>query len=79
MLGQKNAIAAAENYWFLRKKGITIRKTLDCMIATFCINNEHSLLLVTRIFSRLRNIWGLWWLICNMLLLFNMLDYATQA
>jgi predicted nucleic acid-binding protein len=44
MLGQKNALAAAENYRFLRKKGITVRKTVDCLIATFCIQNGHSLL-----------------------------------
>jgi predicted nucleic acid-binding protein len=44
MLGQQNAIAAAENYRYLRKKGITIRKTIDCMIATFCIQNSHQLL-----------------------------------
>ena len=31
------AIKAAENYRFLRVKGITIRKTIDCMIATYCI------------------------------------------
>jgi predicted nucleic acid-binding protein len=44
MLGQQNAITAAENYRYLRKKGITIRKTIDCMIATFCIQNDHELL-----------------------------------
>ncbi len=31
----------AENYRSLRKKGITVRKTTDVIIATFCI--EHSL------------------------------------
>ena len=31
----------AENYRSLRKKGITLRKTTDVIIATFCI--EHSL------------------------------------
>ena len=44
MLGQNNAIAAAENYRFLRKKGITVRKTIDCIIAAFCIQNNHTLL-----------------------------------
>jgi predicted nucleic acid-binding protein len=28
----------------LRKQGITIRKTVDVIIATFCIENGHSLL-----------------------------------
>jgi predicted nucleic acid-binding protein len=44
MLGEKNAIKTAENYRNLRKQGITIRKTIDCVIATFCIENKHSLL-----------------------------------
>jgi len=34
----------AENYRFLRKKGITIRKTADVIIATFCIKNNIPLL-----------------------------------
>jgi predicted nucleic acid-binding protein len=51
MLGQKNAIAAAENYRILRKKGITVRKTLDCMIATFCIHNSHPLLFCDKDFQ----------------------------
>jgi predicted nucleic acid-binding protein len=38
------AIAAADNYRALQKKGITVRKTIDCLIATFCILNGHSLL-----------------------------------
>ena len=44
MLGQHNAIASAENYRTLRKKGITIRKTIDFIIATYCIQNNHALL-----------------------------------
>ena len=51
MLGQQNSIAAAENYRFLRKKGITIRKTIDCMIATFCIQNGHPLLFCDKDFQ----------------------------
>ena len=38
------ALASAENYRFLRKRGITLRKTIDCLIATFCIREGHSLL-----------------------------------
>lgn len=51
MLGQNNAIAAAENYRQLRKQGITVRKTLDCLIATFCIVNQHALLFSDRDFQ----------------------------
>ena len=34
----------AYNYRFLRKKGITIRKTTDLIIATFCLENKMWLL-----------------------------------
>jgi predicted nucleic acid-binding protein len=51
MLGQQNAIAAAENYRYLRKQGITIRKTIDCMIATFCIQNSRQLLFCDKDFQ----------------------------
>ena len=37
-------LACAENYRALRKKGITIRKTTDVTIATFCIENSLPLL-----------------------------------
>jgi len=38
------AVQSARNYRFLRQKGITVRKTIDSLIATFCIENEHELL-----------------------------------
>lgn len=38
------AVQSARNYRFLRQKGITVRKTIDCLIATYCIENEHQLL-----------------------------------
>jgi len=44
LLGVESAIKSAENYRFLRKKGITIRKTNDVIIATFCIENHIPLL-----------------------------------
>ncbi len=42
--GKEIAIRSAENYRYLRKRGITVRKTIDAMIATFCIENEFTLL-----------------------------------
>jgi predicted nucleic acid-binding protein len=42
--GLSIAIASVENYRRLRSKGITVRKTIDCVIATFCIENGHVLL-----------------------------------
>lgn len=44
MVGISNAIQSANNYRFLRAKGITIRKTMDCLIATFCIESGYYLL-----------------------------------
>lgn len=35
---------AARNYRILRNRGLTVRKTIDCLIATFCIREGHSLL-----------------------------------
>ena len=40
--GQEIAIKAAENYRSLRRHGITVRKTVDCLLATFVIENGHS-------------------------------------
>ncbi|HTV06278.1 MAG TPA: PIN domain nuclease [Acidobacteriaceae bacterium] len=42
--GEALALAAAQNYRFLRSQGHTVRKTIDCLIATFCIGEGHSLL-----------------------------------
>ena len=44
------AIQAAENYRTLRKKGITIRKTIDTIIATYCIEKNAELLFTDRDF-----------------------------
>jgi predicted nucleic acid-binding protein len=38
MAGQQLAIESAMNYRFLRKNGVTVRKTIDVMIGTFCIH-----------------------------------------
>ena len=44
MIGQELAIKSAMNYRTLRQKGITVRKTIDVMIGTFCIHNNFPLL-----------------------------------
>ncbi len=44
MLGTDIALKSALNFRTLRKKGITIRKTIDSIIATYCIENKMSLL-----------------------------------
>ena len=50
MFGHSMALQSAENYRALRKKGITIRKTTDVIIATFCIENALPLLFSDRDF-----------------------------
>jgi predicted nucleic acid-binding protein len=42
--GEVLAVASAQNDRFLRSHGHTIRKTIDCLIATFCLVEGHSLL-----------------------------------
>lgn len=32
------------SYWWLRRPSYTVCKTIDCLIATFCIEAGHSLL-----------------------------------
>lgn len=44
MVSPALAVQSARNYRFLRQKGITVRKTIDSLIATYCIENEHELL-----------------------------------
>ena len=38
------AVESARNYQILRRRGITIRSAIDCLIATYCIHEGHSLL-----------------------------------
>jgi len=42
--GEELAIDAARNFQELRSRGQTVRKTIDCLIATFCLRHAHSLL-----------------------------------
>ena len=35
--GYQVAVQSAQNYRMLRKKGVTVRKTIDVMIGTYCI------------------------------------------
>lgn len=44
MGGEALAVASARNYRSLQSQGHAIRKTIDCLIATFCLTEEHSLL-----------------------------------
>lgn len=42
--GEELAVASAQNYRLLRGRGHTIRKVVDCLIASFCLLDGHSLL-----------------------------------
>jgi predicted nucleic acid-binding protein len=44
MLDERLAVRVARNYRRLRARGITVRKTIDIAIGTFCIEGGHRLL-----------------------------------
>ena len=44
MLGTAIALKSADNFRILGKKGITVRKTIDTIIATYCIEHRLPLL-----------------------------------
>jgi len=53
------ALRSAENYRKLRRKGATVRKTTDCIIATWCIDNGLPLLHSDRDFQPFHDYLGL--------------------
>jgi predicted nucleic acid-binding protein len=50
---------AARNYRTLRTRGRTIRNAIDCLIATFCIREQHTLLHRDRDFDPFEQLLGL--------------------
>jgi predicted nucleic acid-binding protein len=59
MGGQALAVESATNYRFLRRKGVTVRKTIDVMIGTFCIHHQLTLLHDDRDFDPMVKFLGL--------------------
>jgi predicted nucleic acid-binding protein len=59
MGGAELSIQAARNYRLLRQHGTTVRKTIDCLIATFCLLHGHSLLHRARDFDHFEKFLGL--------------------
>ena len=57
--GIELAIAAAQNYRKLRQRGYTVHKTIDCLIATFCLEAGHELLHRDRDFDCFEKVLGL--------------------
>lgn len=59
MVGREIALKAARNYRKLRANGVTPRKTIDVLIATFCIERGHILLHADRDFDVMKSHLGL--------------------
>jgi predicted nucleic acid-binding protein len=57
--GSELAVAAAQNYRRLRQAGHTVRTTIDCLIATFCLEAGHWLLHRDRDFDPFEKYLGL--------------------
>ena len=38
------AVLSAQHFLSLQRRGLTVRKTADCIIASFCIDGRHKLL-----------------------------------
>ena len=53
------AVVSAANYRTMRRQGITVRKTIDVVIGTYCIENNLPLLHDDRDFSPMETILGL--------------------
>jgi predicted nucleic acid-binding protein len=59
MAGPKIAIESAANFRRLRRRGVTVRKTMDMLIGTYCLVNDHELLHDDRDFDLLAQHLGL--------------------
>jgi predicted nucleic acid-binding protein len=53
------AIQSARNFRTLKAQGFTIRRTIDCLIATYCLENGHQLLYNDSDFSPFEQALGL--------------------
>ncbi len=59
MVSPALAAQAAANYRELRKRGVTVRRTIDLLIGTFCIARGHALLHSDRDFDGMERFLGL--------------------
>ena len=57
--GRPIALQAAQHYRTLRRRGVTVRKTIDVVIGTFCIVHDHELLHAERDFDVMARYLGL--------------------
>lgn len=59
VMNEEIALLGARNYRALRRRGITLRKTPDLIIATFCMVHGHQLLHQDRDFDHFEQLLGL--------------------
>ena len=59
MVTDEIAVKAARNYRTMRTQGFTVRKTIDVLIGTFCIERGHRLLHDDRDFDPMEAVLGL--------------------
>src|SRR6202011_540530 len=57
--GEELAIEAARNFRSLRQRGRTVRKTIHCLIVTFCLRHGHRLLDRNRDYDHFEDLLGL--------------------
>jgi predicted nucleic acid-binding protein len=57
--GAALALAAAQHYRSLRAQGVTVRSSIDVLVATFCIENDYALLHRDRDFQAFERLRGL--------------------
>lgn len=59
MLSSELAVQAARNFRLIRERGVTVRKTIDLIIGTYCIMHGHYLLHTDRDFQPMADHLGL--------------------
>jgi hypothetical protein len=59
LVGRDSALRAADYYRRLRKRGVNVRKTIDVLIGTYCIQHGHELLHADRNFDSMQRYLGL--------------------
>jgi predicted nucleic acid-binding protein len=59
LAGKEIAFEASQNYRALRSRGVTVRKTIDVIIGTFCIENKFELIHNDRDFDPMEKHLGL--------------------
>jgi predicted nucleic acid-binding protein len=59
LVGREIALAASQNYRILSRGGVTIRKTIDVILATYCLENDLELIHNDRDFDAMEEKLGL--------------------